>query len=135
MRISDWSSDVCSSDLLSDSFMASPEHGPGWTLARWRNEGNHVRSSALPTGGGNGATNHSPDGNGSPLLPVACLEDTRRRILLQQGDEERVVTLRVPPGVAWQPGRRGRHAAVRGSEDTIEARDRVIARQRRESGQ
>src|SRR3546814_5126298 len=64
---------------LSDSFMASPEHGPGWTLARWLNEGNHVRSSALPTGGGDGTCNHSPDGNGGPFMPVTWLEDTRRR--------------------------------------------------------
>src|SRR3546814_20294662 len=55
---------------FSDSFMASPEHGPGWTLARWRNEGNNVRSSELPTGGAHGAPHHSHDGNGSPFLPL-----------------------------------------------------------------
>src|SRR3546814_11128858 len=44
----------------------------------------------------------------------------------QQGDEARVVTNRVPTGVAWQQGRRVRHAAVRGSEDAIEERDGEI---------
>src|SRR3546814_13948246 len=93
---------------------------PYWTTDQ---SGDHVLSRALTTGGCNGVTNQSPDGKVSPLLPVACLEDTRRRMLLQQGDEARVVTNRVPTGVAWQQGRRVRHAAVRGSEDAIEERD------------